>query len=125
MRLHYFGRFPESIQRRIKLQDVEDILVGLERELQRTIGMRELRSCRGKLPDRPLSALLEDDRSAVRTPMSGDITPYARRKPLAEKPTHAAVCVPPAQLCRRSDVAGGHRSPAIRTEPLVARLARC
>ena len=30
MRLHYFGRFPESIQRRIKLQDVEDILVGLE-----------------------------------------------------------------------------------------------
>ena len=39
MRLHYFGRFPESIQRRIKLQDVEDILVGLEGELQRTIGM--------------------------------------------------------------------------------------
>ena len=39
MRLHYFGRFPESIQRRIKLQDIEDILVGLEGELQRTIGM--------------------------------------------------------------------------------------
>ena len=39
MRLHYFGLFPESIQRRIKLQDVEDILVGLEGELQRTIGM--------------------------------------------------------------------------------------
>jgi transposase len=39
MRLHYFGLFPENIQRRIKLQDVEDILVGLERELQRTIGM--------------------------------------------------------------------------------------
>ena len=39
MRLHYFGRFPESIQRRIKLQDVEDVLVGLEGELQRTIGM--------------------------------------------------------------------------------------
>jgi transposase len=39
MRLHYFGLFPESIQRRIKLQDVENILVGLEVELQRTIGM--------------------------------------------------------------------------------------
>jgi transposase len=30
MRLHYFGLFPESIQRQIKLQDVGDILVGLE-----------------------------------------------------------------------------------------------
>jgi transposase len=39
MRLHYFGLFPESIERRIKLQDVEDILTGLEGELQRTIGM--------------------------------------------------------------------------------------
>jgi transposase len=39
MRLHYFGLFPESIQRRIKLQDVEDILTGLEGELQITIGM--------------------------------------------------------------------------------------
>jgi len=39
MRLHYFGLFPASIQRRIKLQDVEDILVGLEGELQLTIGM--------------------------------------------------------------------------------------
>ena len=39
MRLHYFGLFPENIQRRIKLQDVEDILVGLEGELQITIGM--------------------------------------------------------------------------------------
>lgn len=39
MRLHYFGLFPESIQGRIKLQDVEDILTGLEGELQRTIGM--------------------------------------------------------------------------------------
>jgi transposase len=39
MSLHYFGLFPASIQQRIKLQDVEDILVGLEGELQRTIGM--------------------------------------------------------------------------------------
>ena len=39
MRLHYFGLFPSSIQRRIKLQDVEDILVRLEGELQHTIGM--------------------------------------------------------------------------------------
>jgi transposase len=39
MRLHYFGLFPASIQRRIKLQDVEAILMSLDGELQRTIGM--------------------------------------------------------------------------------------
>jgi hypothetical protein len=39
MRLHYFGLFPSSIQRRLKLQDVDEMLVGLEGELQRTIGM--------------------------------------------------------------------------------------
>jgi transposase len=39
MRLHYFGLFPASIQRRIKLQDVDEILVSLDGELQRTIGM--------------------------------------------------------------------------------------
>jgi transposase len=39
MRLHYFGIFPVSIQRRIKLQDVDKILVSLDGELQRTIGM--------------------------------------------------------------------------------------
>lgn len=39
MRLHYFGLFPVSIQRRLRLQDVDEILVGLEGELQRTSGM--------------------------------------------------------------------------------------
>ena len=39
MRLHYFGLFPESINRRLKLSDVDDMLVSLEGELQRTIGM--------------------------------------------------------------------------------------
>ena len=40
MRLHYFGLFPSSIQRRLKLQDVDEMLVGLEGELQRRNGMR-------------------------------------------------------------------------------------
>ena len=39
MRLHYFGIFPSSIQRRVRLQDIDEILVGLSGELQRTIGM--------------------------------------------------------------------------------------
>ena len=39
MRLNYFGRFPESIQRSIKLQDIGEIIVGLEGELTRTSGM--------------------------------------------------------------------------------------
>jgi transposase len=39
MRLHYFGLFPESISRRLKLSDVDDMLVSLAGELQRTIGM--------------------------------------------------------------------------------------
>jgi transposase len=39
MRLHYFGLFPESITGRLKLSDVTYILVSLEGELQRTIGM--------------------------------------------------------------------------------------
>jgi hypothetical protein len=39
MQLNYLGLFPASIQRRIKLQDVEDILFRLEGELQRTNGM--------------------------------------------------------------------------------------
>jgi hypothetical protein len=39
MRLHYFGLCPESINRRLKLSDVDDMLVSLERELQRTIEM--------------------------------------------------------------------------------------
>jgi transposase len=39
MRLHYCGLFPESINRRLKLSDVDDMLVSLEGELQRTIGM--------------------------------------------------------------------------------------
>jgi transposase len=39
MRLHYFGLFPSSIQRRVRLQDVDEILGGLEGELQRTVGM--------------------------------------------------------------------------------------
>jgi len=39
MRLHYFGLFPQSIQRRIKPPDVEDVLVGLSGELQRAISM--------------------------------------------------------------------------------------
>jgi transposase len=39
MRLHYFGLFPESINGRLKVSDVTYILVSLEGELQRTIGM--------------------------------------------------------------------------------------
>jgi hypothetical protein len=71
MRLHYFGLFPESIQRRIKLQDVEDILTGLEGELQRTIGM--LRDEWVELAKR----IKEIDRLLVERnrPFSGDLAP--------------------------------------------------
>lgn len=37
--LTLFGLFPVRIQRRIKLQDVDEILVSLNGELQRTIAM--------------------------------------------------------------------------------------
>jgi hypothetical protein len=39
MRLHYFGLFPVSIKQSIKLPHGEEILRGLDGELQQTIGM--------------------------------------------------------------------------------------
>ncbi len=39
MRLHQFGKLPASLTGRIKLKDVEQILVGLEGELQFIIGL--------------------------------------------------------------------------------------